>query len=232
MPRTLALPPALREALADALCLAFPVECAGCGEDDVTLCAVCVSALTPRVIRRTLDEGVPVHSGIAFDGVAARVIRALKEEGRLGLARPLAPLLRAAVDAAGGDGVVLVPIPTSAAAFRRRGYRVLDTVARRAGLTLARLLVPARRTADQRVLGRAQRRRNVSGSLRAGDAAGLRVVLLDDVVTTGATLSEAARALDAAGAVVVGAATIAATPRRGISGGVARETRRWPEGVR
>jgi predicted amidophosphoribosyltransferase len=107
-----------------------------------------------------------------------------------------------------------VPIPTSGAAFRRRGYRVVELVAARAGLRVVRLLRHTRRTADQRGLDHARRRDNVAGSLRARDAAGLRVLVLDDVVTTGATLAEAARALRASGAEVVGAVTIAATPRR------------------
>ncbi len=82
------------------------------------------------------------------------------------------------------------------------------------GCEVVPLLVPTRQTGDQRGLDQRQRRRNVSGSLRARDAAGRRVIILDDVVTTGATLGEAARALRAAGAIVVGAVTIAATPRR------------------
>ena len=74
------------------------------------------------------------------------------------------------------------------------------------------LLVLARRGADQAHLGREARRANAAGSMRACDAAGRRVLLVDDVVTTGATLSEAARALAAAGATVLGAATLASTP--------------------
>jgi ComF family protein len=210
----------IRRALAEALTLVLPVSCAGCDEMDVALCEACGAQLAPRVARRQLDA--PVWSGMPFDGVPARVLRALKEDGRTGLARALAPGLRAAalaaVDAASGsrepDDVVFVPIPTSRAAYRRRGYRVVELVARRAGLRCTRLLVPFRSTADQRELGREDRRRNVRNSLRARDAAGVRVVVLDDVVTTGATLQEAVRALRDSGAIVLGAATIAATPRR------------------
>src|SRR5690606_9889047 len=145
-----------------------------------------------------------------------RALRALKEEGRTELARPLAPALRAALTAAGAGhtGLVVVPVPTSRAAMRRRGYRVVDLLARRAGVATARLLRPARRAADQRNLGRADRARNVAGSMRARAGAGRRVVIADDVVTTGATLSEAARALAAVGVDVVAAVTVAATPRR------------------
>lgn len=212
------LPARLREALADALTLVLPVDCAGCDAPDTTLCETCRAALAPHVRRRDIG-GVAVCSGLAYEGPAARVIRALKQEGRTRLAGALAPALAAAVAAAvaaagGGDPVVVVPIPTSRAAHRRRGYRVPDLVARRAGLRAERVLAPARRTADQRGLGRGERRRNVAGSFIVTRAvAGRRVVVVDDVVTTGATLAEAARALRAAGAQVVGCATVASTPR-------------------
>lgn len=214
------LGPTVRAALADALALLLPVTCAGCAEPDVALCEQCATALRPVVVRRSLG-GVPVWSGLAFEGVPARLLRALKEDGRTGLARALAPALRAAVDAACGsdratasDSVTIVPIPTSRAAYRRRGYRVVELIAARAGLRGERMLRPARQTADQRRLGREERRLNVAGSLVARPAAGRRVVVVDDVTTTGATLDEAVRALRAAGAYVVGAATVAATPRR------------------
>ena len=212
----------VRRSLQDALALVFPVACAGCGADDVALCDVCGLALAPRVLTRTID-GVRVWSGVDFEAAAARVIRGFKEEGRTSLARALAPALSAAVAAAGGQRATLVPIPTSRASFRRRGFHAAELVARRAGLPVARLLRASRESADQRGLDIAGRRRNVAGSLVVcrGTPPGP-LLVLDDVVTTGATIAEAVRALDAAGAVVLGAVTVAATPRRG----VARETRR------
>ena len=214
----------VRRALGEALALVLPVCCAGCDEPDIALCEQCRAQLRPRVTSTGRD--VRIWSGLAFEGAPARVVRALKEEGRTGLGRELAPALRAAVDAAMGagedasdaasrdPGIVVVPIPTSRAAFRRRGYRVIEVVARHAGLHPARLLRTSRTTADQRGLGRAARRDNVAGSMRAGAVAGLRIVVIDDVVTTGATLEEAVRALRAGGAEVLAAATIAATARR------------------
>jgi predicted amidophosphoribosyltransferase len=211
----------VRAAFAEALALVLPVTCAGCDAPDVPLCETCRDRLSPAVTRS--GRSVRVWSGLAFEGVPARVVRGLKEDGRTGLARAVAPALRAAVDAAlsaasgdprGVGRIVLVPIPTSRSAFRRRGYRVVELVARRAGLRTERLLTVGRVAADQRGLDREARRRNVADSLCARPAAGLRIVVIDDVVTTGATLEEAARALRASGAEVIGAATIAATARR------------------
>lgn len=216
-----------RGALADVLALVLPVSCAGCDEPDVALCEACQSALSPVVERR--ESSVPVWSGLRFDGVPARIIRCLKEEGRTSLAGALAPALAAAVARAGvreGDALI-VPVPTSRAAFRRRGFRVVDLIALRAGLPVVRALRVARRTADQRGLDVYARRRNVAGSLVARGVAGARVVVVDDVLTTGATIDEAVRALRVAGAEVVAAATVAATPRRAPVGrGASRETHR------
>ncbi|MCU4671459.1 phosphoribosyltransferase family protein [Microbacterium fluvii] len=204
-----------RRALVEALALLLPISCAGCGEHDVALCERCADALAPAPTLRVLEGGLRVWSGREFDGVMARVIRAVKADGRTGCARELAPALRAAAVAAGwAPGTLVVPVPTSRAAYRRRGYRVVDLIARRAGLEVRPLLRARRRAADQRGLDREARRRNVAGAFAASGATGVRVVIVDDVVTTGATLAEAAAALRAAGAEVVGAAVVAGTPRR------------------
>ena len=211
---------AVQAACADALALLLPVSCAGCDEPDVALCERCRLALAPSPRRRVVEAAggeVVVWSGLAFDGVSARVLRALKEDGRTGLARAFVPAFAAALACAAPASAALVPLPTSRAAYRRRGFRMPDLVVRRAGHRVHPLLHHVRRTADQRGLDREARRQNVSGSLTAGARgalAGLRVVVVDDVVTTGATLAEAVAALRAAGADVVAAVTVAATPRR------------------
>ena len=215
------LPDLIRTALTDALALVLPVDCAGCDAPDTALCPECLGMLRPAPQPRRIDSET-VWSGLAFDGVPARVLRALKEDGRTGLARHVAPALADGVRrAARGRSVLVVPVPTSSAAFRRRGYRVPDLIARRADLEVAPLLRITRRTADQRGLGRDARRSNVAGAFAvrclrgSGVGSGRGVVIVDDVVTTGATLAEAARVLRAAGIEVVGCAAVAATPLRG-----------------
>ncbi len=205
-----ARPDALPRALSSALDLLFPVWCAGCDEPGVALCGDCREALRPVPRVRLLDDGLRVSAALPFEGVPARVIRALKEGGRTALARPLGTALRALLP----PDLAVVPIPASRAALRRRGYDVTDLLARRAGAHPSRLLVPHHAARDQRTLGRDERRSNVVGAFRARRARGHRVILVDDVVTTGATLVEAARVLRDAGAVVAGAVTVASTPRR------------------
>lgn len=211
---------AIRSASEGALALVLPTWCAGCDAADVSLCAACRDALAPHVTHRTVAGGVLVYSALPFEGVAARVLRALKEDGRTSLARALGPALAAAVAAVLAQEaesveapVLLAAVPTSRAALRRRGFRVAELLARRGDLRCARVLTTGGTASDQRELGRSERAGNVADTMRARGVAGMSVVIIDDVVTTGATIGEAARALRTAGATVIGAATVASTAR-------------------
>ena len=211
--------------LVDLLDLVLPRDCAGCGAPGRTLCGPCTAALcVPRPHRPDpCPAGLPplVAAG-SYDGPARAALLAHKERGRLGLARPLGAALAAAVRALDPPpGVVLVPVPSSPQAVRERGHdharRLARAAARRVpGATARPVLLPVRDVADQAGLGTAARTANLAGALRSRRALpGLPVVVVDDVVTTGATLNEARRALEAAGAHVHGAAVVAATRRRG-----------------
>lgn len=205
--------------LSDALALILPVDCAGCGLPDTALCETCAEILAaPRPHRHVLASGLVVHAAFDFADRPARALRALKEEGRTRLVRPFSAAL-AAVAAVGFPDpveVAFVPIPTSAAAFRRRGHRVVEAILHRSGLPSLAVLRRIRSTRDQRELGRVERAQNVAGSLRARRPLdGRRVVIVDDVVTTGASVGEAARALREAGAEVIGVACVAHTRRTG-----------------
>ncbi len=207
-------------ALADAWALVAPVDCAGCGVPDRALCAVCTTALRPSLRRALLDvdgRAVPVVAGLAYEGVARAALLALKAEGRTELARPLAVPLRWAVALAwaGAGADVLVPVPGSRAGAAQRGFTPAALLARRSGLVVTRGLRALDAGPQQKRLRLDERLAGQHPRFAARPAlAGRRVVLIDDIVTSGATLRDAARALHAAGATVVGAAAVAATPRR------------------
>lgn len=229
-------PVELLAALAD---LVLPRCCAGCGIPGAVLCAACCALLAvPRVASpRRFPWGFPptVAAG-SYAGPLRPAVVAFKERGRVELAAPLGTALALAVAAvvAGvtdpGRPVALVPLPSSAAALRSRGrdhVRELVEVAvaelRKAGLPAEEVLLLRRtgRLRDSAGLTVTERRTNLAGTfaLVTGQVAPPEavLVLVDDVVTTGATLTEAAAVLTAArgpGAAPVLAAVVAATPRR------------------
>ena len=195
----------------------------------------------PRMVRpRPCPEGMPrVWGSAPYGGALGHLVTAYKDDDRRDLAALLAPLLAAAVDAAirgsaarstlaQGDGPVLVvPAPTSRQARRRRGDAPLLGLVRGAVAGYAQTEVLCadalrlrRRVADQAGLTAKQRRANLEQAIEvrkrwSPSVAGAVCVVADDVLTTGATLVEAARALRREGAREVVAATICATPRRG-----------------
>jgi predicted amidophosphoribosyltransferase len=220
--------------LTDVLDLVLPQRCAGCGAASALLCDACrpmLCAPARRAMPSPAPPGLPVPWAVArYDGVVRDVIIAHKESGRAGLARPLGRALARALQAALGTTlavpVLVVPVPSTRAAVRQRGHDPLRRVTDKAVAALRGGGIPARRVAalgharpvaDQAGLSMAGRAANLAGALRVtrpGAIGGRPVVLVDDVITTGATLAEAARALRAAGAEVPAAAVIAATPRR------------------
>ncbi|MFI8446089.1 ComF family protein [Streptomyces erythrochromogenes] len=204
--------------------LVLPVDCAGCGAARVLVCADCRGALSGAaagpVRPSPRPEGLPeVQAAAAYEGAVRAVLLAHKERGALPLAGVLGAALAAAVLAGGtrpGPGrgeVALVPVPSARRQVRARGHDPARRIALAAAGRLRRAGVPARvapvlglrrAVADQAGLGARERRENLAGALAvrrggAGLTGGARIVLVDDVVTTGATLAEAARAVRAAG---------------------------------
>lgn len=209
------LPPALSDAVLDALAVLWPVDCAGCGTADRALCAPCRAAVSPVVAVREAG-GLRVVSAGEYAGVRRRVILSFKQQGRTDVAGPLATALATAVLSARrafGDALI-VPVPSGRAALGRRGYDPVRLLLRRAGLRFSPVLLSTRRTAAQKKLGVDERAANMVGAFVARRRIpGLRVLLVDDIVTSGATLAEAARAIRAAGGEVVAAATLAFTKK-------------------
>lgn len=224
--------PLVRAVGVEVLALLLAATCAGCDRPETLLCDACRQGIRSAPLVRRTPGGLLVSAAMPFESIAARCIRRLKDDGETLLARPLGAALGevlAGVVAAQGEAdapVRLVPIPTSRSAFRRRGYRVPELLIRRAGSVPDRLLAPRGRRADQRGLDSAGRAENARGSMRSRSVIGGGVVVLvDDVVTTGATLDEAAHTLRDAGFRVVSAVALAATPRLGERNANASETR-------
>jgi len=216
-------------AAASVLDVALPPACAGCGEEGLALCPRCRRALDARL---SLPAGVPMGLPSAlpmliaqlewsapFSGPVRAALHGLKYAGERRLTEPLAAAVAARWRVAGVGGEVLVPVPVHAERARRRGYdqAVLLTIdiSRRLQMRWLPALERTRNTAPQFDLGRRARRANVAGSFAvrgSREAALVRdrwVVLVDDVVTTGSTLTACAEALYAAGAIAVSAMTVA-----------------------
>jgi ComF family protein len=202
-------------ALLDALAALSPIDCAGCGNADRSLCPDCRRAIEPAVTPRRLDDGSTIFTSLRYEGVVRQALLALKESGRTDVVKPLALSLAPALARAVAIGAEIVAVPTSRAAWRRRGYDPVALLARKAGYDLARVLVHERKTISQKTLSLGDRASNLHESMSARvSLAGRRFVLVDDILTTGATFAEAARAVRAAGGEVVGGAALAFTPRQ------------------
>ena len=193
-------------------------QCHGCGEPGRSPCPSCQLALRPQPeaqLRAALD--VPLVSCLEYD-LAMPFVVAFKDRGAWQLTGTIGTVLAASVrcliDNLDAGHPVLVPVPSSPAAVRQRGFDHMATLAnwtaKQLGLRWSPLLSRVGRVSDQVGQGASQRVSNQTGSMRARPGAET-VVVVDDIVTTGATVVEAVRALKAGGHRVIGVATVADT---------------------
>lgn len=206
--------------------LVLPLECGGCGAPATRWCDACATELVvrpdePHLISPRIDPGVPVFALGRYAGARRQAILALKEHGRGDLVTPLAGALATGMHRLLSWGMVdtpltIVPAPTRWLAARRRGG---DPVTRIATVAVAghpdigvvqalRMRALAR---DSVGLGSAAREHNIAGRVvLRRQRPHTDVVIVDDIVTTGATARESARMLRAAGLRVAGVLAVAA----------------------
>ncbi|KOV81998.1 ComF family protein [Nocardia sp. NRRL S-836] len=181
--------------------LLVPSRCSGCGRSGPACCSSCLRVFGPPSRLSVPGVGPPVWALAAYGGVARELVLAFKERGARALAAWFGALVAAALVSVGPAPWVLVPAPSRSAAARERGGDHMVRIARAAQIaSVAPLLSFAAGVADSVGLGPGARRRNVDGRiLVCGRPPPGTVVVLDDVVTTGATAAACVRALRSSG---------------------------------
>lgn len=215
--------------------LLLPQRCLGCGRHGVQLCDACLERLPrlspPLCARCGAPTAWPVlrcrecagrriafasaRAGLAYEGDVRRFVAAWKERALRGLASRAAAVVEEVVPRPEAELLTFVPADPSRGL--RRGHhpaeRLAQELARRWQLPVAMLLARPRAVRPQRGLPLAERRRNVADAFRAAGNAPRRVVLVDDVYTSGATAGAAATVLRRAGARRVDIVTLARAVR-------------------
>ena len=211
-----------------AMALVIAPACAACASvlDEPLagpICGACWASVPPQPLSWRIPDATAldaVLSAGAYDGALKDIIHAWKFERRQSLARPLARLVRDRCGDALAGADVAVPVPMTPWRKWHRGFNQAEDLARHLGMRRTRALARWRPRPAQSSLPSALRRGNLEASVfvpawRRGAVHGRVVLLVDDVVTTGATLETCAIALMEAGAKEVRAVTVARTLLRG-----------------
>jgi ComF family protein len=196
-----------------------PHDCLGCGAEGDLLCAACLKRLPPAKEQPPNPENHldGVRSAALYQGVAKTLVWQLKSAGVQSAAGLMASKMKQLVTDC--SEVIIVPVPTAASRVRQRGYNqaalLARALARQARLPCVDCLA-RHGQAHQVGATRAERLRQLNGALRVTKQSVIKnahIILVDDVVTTGATLEAAAAVLKAAGARHVEAVTFAQAER-------------------
>lgn len=193
----------------------FPSRCLGCGQLGLEICSSCRKSWHPHIYRQWSQHlpTYPIYSAVTYSPIAGKVLLAAKENN-LAIAdqliyKALSHSLTFSLREIGGD--FLVAIPSRKSVARTRGRQFISTLANQlsseTGLPAYENLEHTRRVRDQSSLDAKSRFDNLDGSMKSLNFLSGRAIVIDDLVTTGATLQEAVRALRNGGIEVAAAVT-------------------------
>lgn len=196
------------------LSLLFPARCLLCGKVIPAgrfFCGACEKTVPKSPLSRRYDlpgagaAGLLMAAPLPYAGGFRLTLHRLKFRGKRGLSRPIGRLMAETAESLDRSFDAVVWVPMTKEKERERGYDQSRLLARETakalGLPCLPLLEKVRETSVQHLLSKGERAKNVKGAFRgSAEAAGKRLLLVDDILTTGATLRECARALYAAGA--------------------------------
>jgi predicted amidophosphoribosyltransferase len=194
--------------------LLFPTRCFGCNEIGIPICANCRREWHPHFYSTHIAK-LQVHSGVMYSPIASKIILAAKENGLVGADTLVIDSIIHVLSLArfNDHNIRLVPIPSSSSARRRRGRSfvvdITSKIGRQLGIPVSDSLELCRKVVDQSGLDATARAENMQGAftLKRGAFPRGDLILIDDVVTTGATLTEAARVLRLQGLHVLASVT-------------------------
>ena len=194
--------------------LLFPTRCYGCHAIGLSICSTCRREWHPHYYL-THIQNLKVHSAILYSSTASKIILAAKESGLKGADKLIIDAIVHVLNRGDFDShnVRLVPIPSSQSNSRRRGRNFISDlcheISRQTNIPVTPALELARKVKDQSGLSAKARATNMKGAfaISAGVYPRGDLILIDDVVTTGATVAEAARALNSHGFHLLGSVT-------------------------
>lgn len=199
--------------------LIFPARCLGCKQLGIVICSTCRASWHPHIYRTAITAqhfSFPVYSAVSYSTVAQRVLLGAKETALLDADKLIHQALTHSLSYFYSEiGIAdLVPVPSRKPNIRKRGRDfILDqtrAISESPRVQVLPILSHSRKVRDQSTLNSRSREINLSHSIQCAkleNSSNIPVIIIDDLVTSGATLREAGRALDLAGYSVIGAVT-------------------------